>query len=93
VTFPAHSVPTGVSFYSGESFPAEYFDNAFLTLWSSGELQRIEVGRTTAGRYLSRATAFASGFLYPIGVVTGPDGALYVADFGTSAIYRIAPEA
>jgi glucose/arabinose dehydrogenase len=92
VTFPAHSVPTGVTFYSGASFPAEYRDNAFLTLWSSGELRRIEVARTTGGSYLSRTTTFGSGFLYPIGVVTGPDGALYVADFGTSAIYRIAPE-
>lgn len=91
-TFPPHSAPTGVTFYAGQSFPAEYHDNAFLTLWASGELQRIEVARTTAGAYLSRTTTFGSGFLYPIGALTGPDGALYVADFGTSAIYRIAYE-
>jgi glucose/arabinose dehydrogenase len=91
-TFPPHSAPTGVSFYSGAQFPAEYRDNAFLTLWARGELQRIEVARTTAGGYLSRVTTFGSGFLYPIGAVTGPDGALYVADFGTSAIYRISYE-
>jgi glucose/arabinose dehydrogenase len=88
-TFPPHSAPTGVSFYSGDDFPAEYRDNAFLTLWARGELQRVEVARTTAGAYLSRITTFGSGFLYPIGALTGPDGALYVADFGTSAIYRI----
>jgi glucose/arabinose dehydrogenase len=88
-TFPAHSAPTGVSFYSGDNFPAEYRDNAILALWARGELQRIEVAQTTAGAYLSRVTTFGSGFLYPIGAVTGPDGALYVADFGTSAIYRI----
>lgn len=91
-TFPPHSAPTGVTFYSGAVFPAEYHDNAFLALWARGELQRVEVARTSAGSYLSRTTTFGSGFLYPIGVVTGADGALYVADFGTSAIYRIVYE-
>ncbi|NJN16748.1 MAG: hypothetical protein HC822_10970 [Oscillochloris sp.] len=89
-TFARHSVPTGITFYSGDTLPNEYYDNAFLALWARGEIQRIEVARTTTGRYLSRVSTFADGFLYPIGVITGPDGALYVADFGTSAIYRIA---
>lgn len=89
LTFPPHSSPTGLSFYTGATFPTEYRDSAFITLWARGEIQRIEVARTSGGAYLSRATPFASGFLYPIGVVTGPDGNLYVADFGTSAIYKI----
>jgi glucose/arabinose dehydrogenase len=89
VTFPAHSAPTGVAFYSGTRFPVTFQDNAFLTLWATGELRRVEVARTAGGAYLARATTFASGFLNPVGVVVGPDGDLYVADFGTSAIYRI----
>lgn len=93
VSLPPRSVPTGVTFYSGSLYPQEYRDSAFLTLWGRGEIARIEVGRTGSGRYLSRAVTFGSGFLYPIDVITGPDGNLYVADFGTSAVYRITYDA
>jgi glucose/arabinose dehydrogenase len=89
VSFPAHSVPTGVSFYSGNTFPQSYADTAFVTLWGRGEIAHVEVARTNGGTYLSRSSTFGSGFLYPIDAITGPDGNLYVADFGTSAIYRI----
>ncbi|MBA3470907.1 MAG: PQQ-dependent sugar dehydrogenase [Herpetosiphonaceae bacterium] len=89
VSFPAHSVPTGVTFYAGDTYPPDYRDSAFITLWQRGEIAHIEVGSTPSGDYLARSTTFGSGFLYPIDVITGPDGNLYVADFGTSAIYRI----
>jgi glucose/arabinose dehydrogenase len=89
VTFPAHSAPTGTTFYTGNTFPRDYLDSGFVTLWARGEIARVEVGRAASGAYLGRTTTFGSGFLYPIGVTTGPDGNLYVADFGTSAIYRI----
>jgi glucose/arabinose dehydrogenase len=88
-TFPPHSAPTGVTFYTGSAFPPEYYDSAFIALWARGEIQHVQVARTTGGAYLSRTTTFGSGFLYPIGVLNGPEGELYVADFGTSAIYRI----
>lgn len=88
-SFPAHSAPTGLTFYSGDQYPPEYRDNAFVTLWNNGQIERVEVAQTAGGAYLSRTTTFGSGFLYPIDAVTGPDGNLYIADFGTSAIYRI----
>jgi glucose/arabinose dehydrogenase len=89
VSFPPHASPTGVTFYTGSTYPQGYRDSAFITLWNRGEVARIEVARTAGGDYLSRTNTFGSGFLYPIDVATGPDGNLYVADFGTSAIYRI----
>ncbi|HEU4322575.1 MAG TPA: PQQ-dependent sugar dehydrogenase [Roseiflexaceae bacterium] len=90
--FPAHSSPTGMSFYSGDTFPQEYRDSAFVALWARGDLARVEVARTSGGQYLSRVSTFGTGFLSPIGAITGPDGNLYVADFGTSAVYRITYE-
>lgn len=89
VSFPPHSVPTGLSFYTGGNYPAEYSDSGFMTLWQRGEIVRLEVARASNGNYLSRSTTFGSGFLYPIDVITGPDGNLYIADFGTSVIYRV----
>ncbi len=89
VSFPPHSVPTGATFYTGDQYPPEYLDSGFVALWSTGDIMRVEVGKAASGAYLGRAVPFASGFLYPIDVVTGPDGNLYVADFGTTAIYRI----
>jgi hypothetical protein len=37
------------------------------------------------------ATKFGSGFGAPYGISFGPDGALYVAEFGSDLIWRIAP--
>ncbi len=88
VQLDPHSVPTGLTFYSGKTYPAEYFDNAFMTLWNRGEVLRIQTSTANNG-YRARESIFGDGFLYPIDVVTGPDGNLYIADFGTSVIYRI----
>ncbi len=89
VEFPQHSTPTGLTFYTGKAYPREYFDNAFVVLWNQGEMSRIVLSKDGRGTVRADATRFGSGFLYPIDVVNGPDGNLYVADFGTSTIYRI----
>jgi glucose/arabinose dehydrogenase len=87
--FPPHSAPVGMTFYTGKAYPPEYFDNAFISLWSRGELLRIELAQDGRGNYGSKPSVFGDGFLYPIDVITGPDGNLYLADFGTSVVYRI----
>jgi putative membrane-bound dehydrogenase-like protein len=89
ISFPPHSVPTGVTFYSGQRYPQQYQGAAFTTLWNLGELVQIAVEHAPDGTVAARENTFGSGFLYPIDVITGPDGNLYVADFGTSVVYRI----
>lgn len=89
VMFPPHSVPTGIAFYTGGTYPREYEDNAFLALWNRGEIARVELTRQADGSYTARPTRFGEGFLYPIDIVVGPDGNLYIADFGTSVVYRV----
>jgi putative membrane-bound dehydrogenase-like protein len=88
-TFPPHSSPNGLTFYSATQFPQAYTDNMFIALWSTGEVHRVELAKSAGGEYLSRTSPFAKGFVYPLDVTVGPDGSLYVADFGTSAVYRI----
>lgn len=89
VEFPTHSTPTGLVFYNGKAYPPEYFDNAFVVLWNRGEVARIALSKDARGNVRADASLFGSGFLYPIDVINGPDGNLYLADFGTTAIYRI----
>ncbi len=87
--FPPHASPNGLTFYNSAQFPQSYADNMFIALWGTGEVYRIELAKSKGGEYLSRTNPFAKGFVYPLDVTVGPDGSLYVADFGTSAIYRI----
>jgi glucose/arabinose dehydrogenase len=89
VQFPAHATPVGLTFYTGNTYPPEYLDNAFIALWTRGEVARIALTKTPQGDYRAAPAVWAKGFLYPIDVVNGPDGNLYVADFGTRVIYRI----
>ena len=90
VIFRPHSSADGMCFYNGDAFPEEYRDNAFVAMWMHGEIYRVELKKMPDGKYLSRTSIFASGFINPLDVVVGNDGALYVADFGTNGIYRIA---
>jgi len=89
VEFPEHSTPTGLVFYEGKAYPPEYVDNAFVALWNRGEIARMVISKDARGQTRVDASRFAAGFLYPIALANGPDGDLYVADFGTKAIYRI----
>lgn len=89
LSFAPHSTPTGLAFYTGTAYPAEYFDNAFIALWNTGEVKRIQLAPDNRAGYAPNDTVFGSGFLYPIDVVVGPDENLYIADFGTSVVYRV----
>jgi glucose/arabinose dehydrogenase len=90
---PPSSVPTGIAIYNGATYPQEYFDNAFLALWNKGEIVRAQLIPRSDGNYDVGTSRFGEGFLYPIDIVVGPDGNLYVADFGTSVVYRITYDA
>lgn len=93
VQFPPHATPVGLTFYTGNTYPPEYLDNAFIALWTRGEVARIVLTKTPQGEYRASPEVWAKGFLYPIDVVNGPDGNLYIADFGTRVIYRITYDA
>lgn len=85
-TFVAHSAPTGITAYLDDAFPG-YYNSLFATLWSAfPDAQRI-LWFSPGGEEMA---TFATGFAAPIDLIVGPDGALYVADWATGIIFRIA---
>ncbi len=93
VEFDAHSSSDGIAYYAGDDFPSEYRGSLFVAQWGNNE------GRPDSGRKVMRvpvegsdvpqAEVFASGFSRPLALSVGPEGALYVADYGRGTIYRI----
>jgi len=70
VLFPAHSAPTGLVFYTGDNFPAEYKGDAFVSLhgsWNTSEPHGYKVVRIKmkngrpAGGYDNFLTGFWDG--------------------------------
>jgi putative membrane-bound dehydrogenase-like protein len=94
VELPAHSAVGGLAFYTGTLFP-DWRNNAFVTYYgaNSGDpgigrkVERIELSQTGGVRHGTRHD-FSAGLDRPLDVTIGPDGAIYVADFGAGIIYR-----
>ena len=86
--FVPHSEATGVTAYLDDAFPG-YYNNLFVVLWSAfadaQRVMRFEPGGVNA-------STFATGFAAPIDLTIGPDGAMYVADWATGVVFRIAYE-
>lgn len=107
VEIQAHSAPLGLTFYTGQMFPAEYRNGLFVALhgsWNRSTLSGYRVAFVKIGangQPEGRDQDFLSGFITPgeakngsrlgrpAGVITGPDGALYVSDDTAGQIYRI----
>ncbi|MGH9720267.1 MAG: PQQ-dependent sugar dehydrogenase, partial [Bryobacteraceae bacterium] len=99
---PAHSAPLGISFYSGDQFPASFQNDAIVALhgsWNRTDPSGYKVIRVRAssGRatgqedllwgFFDAATRSRSG--RPVHAIPGPDGAVYVSDDSNGNIYRI----
>jgi hypothetical protein len=83
--FIPHSAATGITAYIDDEFPG-YYNDLFTVLWSAFEGAQKVIRH---GPDREEASTFATGFALPIDITTGPDGALYVADYATGIIFRI----
>ena len=101
--FPAHSSPLGFVFYTGDQFPAEYRNDAFVALHGSWNRNppsgfkvvhvKFENGKPT--RFDDFLTGFtlengAAQFGRPAGLAIAKDGALLISDDANGVIYRVA---
>ncbi len=96
-----HVAPLGMTFYTGDMFPAEYRNQIFIAEHGSWNRSRkigyriMLVRLDDAGRAIAYEP-FAEGWLQgqtawgrPADVIVMPDGALLVADDRANVIYRI----
>jgi glucose/arabinose dehydrogenase len=98
----AHAAPLGITFYTGNNFPAEYKNDAFVALHGSWNRNQNYAGYKVIRIHFKdgkpvQATDFITGWLdpnhgawgRPVDVIQGPEGALYVSDDRGGMIYRI----
>ena len=99
----AHSAPMQMVFYTGDHFPAEYRNDAFVTMrgsWNRNPPTGYEVVRVrfdTAGNPTA-IEPFVTGWLIDdgrahfgrvMGLAQADDGSLYVGDDTNGVIYRV----
>ena len=98
-TFTAHTSANGLVFYQASQFPAEFIGDAFVAILGPVSLYPDDPERGIVRVRLSPNGDTFSGetewFLRlpdgrPLAITTGPDGALYVADWQNGEILRIA---
>ncbi len=97
-----HVAPLGLSFYTGDQFPAAYKNRVFIAQHGSWN-RTVKIGYRVMQVKLDDAgnsagyEEFATGWLHrgepwgrPVDVRVAPDGALLVSDDKANVIYRIA---
>lgn len=100
VAFPAHWAPLGVTFYTGQQFPPEYRNDAFVAFHGSWNRMPPAGYRVVRVRFKDGKPTgyedFVTGWLRgarawgrPVDVLTASDGALFVSDDAGGRIYRI----
>jgi glucose/arabinose dehydrogenase len=101
VTFPAHSAPLGLAFYTGTQFPKEYHGDLFVALhgsWDRSFPTGYKVVRVPMrdGQPAGEPEDFVTGWQIgrrwwgrPTDVLVGPDGSLLISDDAGGKIYRV----
>jgi glucose/arabinose dehydrogenase len=106
VTMPAatlgpHAAALGMRFYTGNMFPADYKNAAFIARrgsWNRTKKFGYDVVLAKINGAKATVTPFMTGFLdtqtdahwgRPVDVLQMPDGALLVSDEHNGAIYRV----
>ena len=99
-SFVAHTAPLGMTFYRGEQFPERYRRAAFVAQHGSWNRSTKSGYRVVMLEWDSDGKISESDFVIgfeldedvigrPVDVIDGPDGALYITDDYTGAVYRV----
>jgi glucose/arabinose dehydrogenase len=83
-----HAAVSDVAIVTGQLGPA-VGDSALVAEWSDGKVQRVPLGNRES-TVTATAAAFLTGVAKPVAVTIGPDGAVYVGDWASGTIFRVA---
>jgi glucose/arabinose dehydrogenase len=93
--FAPHSSADGIAFSDGVEFGPDYADNAFVTEWGANvggptgrRVMRVVLSGSGTSEH-GQVSDFATGFSHPLAITQGPDGGLFVGDYGTGQITEI----
>ena len=85
-TFIPHGAITGITTYTYNTFPDQYYNSLFVALWSAFPgAQKIVHVQT----FPTKTTDFMLGLAAPIDVTQTPSGGLVVADWATGHIFEV----
>lgn len=84
----AHAALSGVAIVTGQ-LGTTVGTSAVVAEWSTGKVQRVAL-TTDGSTYQGSVAPFLTGIANPEPVIVGPDGALFVGDWKSGTIYRIA---
>ncbi len=103
LTYTAHSAPLAMVFYTASQFPAQYRNDAFVTMRGSWNRNPPVGYKVVRVRYQNGKPVafedFIGGFLNqkqqtqfgrPVGIAIAPDGSLLFTDDTNGVIYRVA---
>jgi glucose/arabinose dehydrogenase len=103
----AHTAALGLQFYTGKTFPKQYWGDAFISQhgsWNRSQLVGYKVITVPfeAGKPTGPAQDFLTGFIAdeqkaqvygrPVGLAVMNDGALLVTDDAAGIVWRVAPK-
>jgi glucose/arabinose dehydrogenase len=83
----AHAGVSGVAIVSG-LLATGVGTSAIVAEWATGSVLRVDLAHD-GSTYHGTVAPFLSGLTNPVPVISGPDGSLFVGDWGTGMIYRI----
>jgi len=84
-----HAAVSGVAIITG-GLGATVGPSAFVAEWAQGKVLRVALqhdGSSWSGTVMT----FLDGLQQPVPIVVGPDGAVFVGDWATGIVYRVAP--
>jgi glucose/arabinose dehydrogenase len=85
--FISHGAATGILAYTASQYPANYYNNLFVTLWSAFPGAQKIVRISTSPDII--AHDFMLGLAAPIDVAQSPEGSIVVGDWATGHIFAI----
>jgi glucose/arabinose dehydrogenase len=83
-----HAAVSGLAIVTGQ-LGTKVGTGAIVAEWVTGKVQLVQLTKTSSG-YTGTTTAFVTGLKNPVPVMLDGSGALYVGDWTTGKIYRIA---